>query len=157
LSEAKRPVLTVCSSASFYRHASELAPQLEAQGFEVILPSSVAVMKRTGDFDVSHHKTWYANPGDYHKKTQLVRAHLAEVERGDAILVINDEKHGVPDYIGGNVLMEMAVAFYLGKPIFILNGVPKGSMLEEEIIGMEPVLLRGDVSGLKELYLQRLA
>jgi hypothetical protein len=79
-----------------------------------------------------------------------MRQHFAEVEKGDAILVVNDEKHGVENYIGGNVLMEMTLAFYLHKPIFLLNGVPQGSMLEEEIIGVEPVLLAGRLESLHE-------
>jgi hypothetical protein len=140
--------LTVCSSASFYRHAVELEPQLAVQGFEVILPHSARQMQASGDFDLSHYQTWHTDAGDYHKKTDLMRRHLDAVGRADAILVINDEKRGVPNYIGGNVLIEMALAFYLKKPIFILNDVPKSSMFEEEIIGLEPQCLHGDASDL---------
>ena len=150
MSGARSPIITICSSANFYRHVAELADQLEAQGFTVQIPSSAKAMRETGDFDVSHHRTWLRNPADYKKKTALMREHFAEVEKGDVILVVNDEKHGVANYIGGNVLMEMTLAFYLRKPIFILNGVPEGSMLEEEIIGMEPVLLEGRLEGLRE-------
>ena len=62
------------------------------------------------------------------------------------------EKHGVQNYIGGNVLMEMSLAFWLKKPIYILNELPEESAFEEEIKGMEPVLLHGDVSVLPKLY-----
>jgi hypothetical protein len=152
LSGAASPTLTICSSASFYRHAVELARQLEAQGFAVLLPHSAKQMRDSGDFDLSHYQTWHANPEDYHKKTELMRRHFDEVEKGDAVLVINDEKRGVANYIGGNVLMEMSLAFYLRKPIFILNGVPESSMLEEEIRGLEPVLLGGTIDGLRGRY-----
>lgn len=72
----------------------------------------------------------------------------------DAILVLNYEKHGVQNYIGGNVLMEMALAFYLKKPIYILNEIPEQSNFLEEIIGLNPIVLRGD---LKKLTVQSLA
>jgi hypothetical protein len=142
--------ITICSSANFYKHVAEIADRLEAQGLKVLMPITAKEMRDSGNFDVGRHRTWLQNPEDYHKKTALMRQHFAEVEKGDAILVVNDEKHGVENYIGGNVLMEMTLAFYLHKPIFLLNGVPQGSMLEEEIIGVEPVLLAGRLESLHE-------
>lgn len=140
--------VTICSSASFYRQAVDIQEQLEKAGLKVIVPRTAEKMKTTGDFDVSHYKTWFADASDYHKKAELMRAHFDKVAEGDAILVLNYEKHGVSNYIGGNVLMEMALAFYLKKPIFILNDVPSESPFEEEILGMTPVVLQGDISKL---------
>jgi hypothetical protein len=78
-----------------------------------------------------------------------MRKHFDEVANGNAILVINNEKHGKANYIGGNVLMEMSLAFYQKKPIFVLNGLPHESTFEEELKGMMPVLLNGDLSKIK--------
>jgi hypothetical protein len=100
-------------------------------------------MKASGDFDVSHYKTWFADTADYHKKAELMRGHFDKVADGDSILVLNYMKHGVDNYIGGNVLMEMSSAFYLHKPIYIMNDIPAKSAYLEEIIGMEPVVLHG--------------
>lgn len=112
------------------------------------MPVTATRMKASGDFDVSHYKTWFADANDYDKKGNLMRAHFEEVAKGDAILVINNEKHGTPNYIGGNVLMEMSLAFFLKKPIFILNEIPKDSSFVEEIEGMQPVLLHGDAEAI---------
>jgi hypothetical protein len=147
-----RPIITICSSANFYRQAVEIQDQLIKLGCQVIVPQTATRMKETGDFDVSHYKTWFADAGDYHKKAQLMRDHFAEVEKADAILVLNYEKHGVPNYIGGNVLMEMSLAFWLGKPIFIQNEIPEDSAFEEEIVGMQPIVLHGEASTLPKLY-----
>ena len=147
-----KPIITICSSAAFFKQAVDVQDQLEKFGFEVIVPATATRMKESGDFDVSHHKTWFADANDYHKKAQLMRAHFEEVEKGDAILVLNYEKHGVKNYIGGNVLMEMAIAFWLKKPIFIMNEMPEESAFEEEIRGMEPILLHGDAKALPKLY-----
>lgn len=57
-------------------------------------------------------------------------------------------KYGSNNYIGGNVLMEMAIASYLKKHIFILNDIPSESSYVEEIIGLGPIVLRGDLKKL---------
>lgn len=144
--------VTVCSSADFYKKAIEVQKELENHGLTVILPATAEKMKKSGDYDVSHYKTWLADGNDYGKKTELMNGHFAEVEKGDAILVINEEKRGVPNYIGGNVLMEMTIAFYLRKPIFILNDVPEESAFLEEILGLNPIVLHGSLDGLVEHY-----
>lgn len=147
-----KPIITICSSAAFYKQAVDIQETLSKLGYNVIVPVTATRMKESGDFDVSHYKTWFADAGDYHKKAQLMRTHFAEVEKGDAILVLNYEKHGVQNYIGGNVLMEMSLAFWLHKPIFIQNEIPEDSSFEEEIRGMEPIVLHGDETALPRLY-----
>lgn len=139
-------IITICSSANFYGHVIELKQQLEAQGYTVLVPHNALEMERRNDFEVSHYKTWFANPEDYTKKAELMNRHFDEIAKGDAVLIVNDEKHGVANYIGGNVLMEMAVAFYLKKKIFILNNLPNDSPYEEELKGMLPVCLDGDLA-----------
>ena len=141
-------VITVCSSANFYRQAVDVQSTLEKSGFKVIIPDVAERMKKSDDYDVSHYKTWFGDANDYHKKTALMRGHFDEVERGDVTLVLNYEKHGKANYIGGNVLMEMALAFYLNKPIFILNEIPEDSSFLEELIGLNPIILHGDLENL---------
>jgi hypothetical protein len=141
--------ITICSSANFYRQAVDTQEQLEKRGYSVLVPVTATKMKESGDFDVSHYKTWFADENDYDKKAALMRAHFDEVVKGDAILVLNYEKRGIQNYIGGNVLMEMAIAFHLKKPIFIMNELPTESAFEEEIKGMLPVVLHGKLEDLK--------
>lgn len=144
--------ITICSSASFYKQAVDIQTRLMKQGFTVLIPDSAEKMKQSGDFDVSHYKTWFQDANDYHKKAALMRGHFDKVAEGDGILVLNYEKHGVDNYIGGNVLMEMALAFYLHKPIFILNEIPEGSAFEEEIIGLRPIVLHGQIENFSNEY-----
>lgn len=148
----RMPIITICSSASFYRQAVAVQAELTALGYKVIIPATAEKMKQSGDFDVAHYKTWFGDANDYHKKTALMRGHFEEVAKADAILVLNEEKHGVENYIGGNVLMEMAVAFYLNLPIFISNDIPGESNFLEEIIGLGSVPLHGDLRQLTKLF-----
>lgn len=144
--------ITICSSANFYRQAVDVQEQLASDGFTVIVPVTAEKMKEAGDFEVSHYKTWFADEGDYDKKAALMRGHFDKVAAGDAILVLNYEKNGKANYIGGNVLMEMALAFYLKKPIFIINEIPEDSPFEEEIKGMTPIVLHGRIQDLPAEY-----
>jgi hypothetical protein len=148
MTDTTKPLITICSSANFYRQAGDIQEQLQKLGLEVIIPAMARRMKETGDYEVSNYKTWYADPGDYHKKAELMHGHFEEVAKADAILVLNYEKNGKQNYIGANVLMEMALAFHLRKPIFILNEMPEDSAFEEELKGMMPAILHGKAEDL---------
>ena len=83
-----------------------------------------------------------------HLREKLVRQHLAKIENSDAILVYNDEKNSIPNYIGGSTLIEMAFAFALHKPIFLYNAVPDIAYTDE-ILGLRPVVLHGKLEDIK--------
>jgi hypothetical protein len=144
--QTKKLTVALCASASFYEQMSTVQEQLEALGFIAIVPTAATRMKANNDFDVTHYKTWFADPGDYDKKGELMRDHFNKVAASDAILVLNYEKHGVTNYIGPNVLTEMALMFYLQRPIFVLNELPDPTPFEEELKGMRPVILQGHVA-----------
>lgn len=142
----KKLTITICSSANFYKKAVEVQHQLEKLGYKVIIPHTAEKMKKSGNYDAAHYRTWHKDPKYYDRKTWLMREHFNEVEKGDILLVINEEKHGQPNYIGGNVLMEMALAFHLKKPIYVLNDIPDKSPYLEELIGMQATAMYGDLS-----------
>ncbi|MEO8784893.1 MAG: hypothetical protein ABI221_00975 [Candidatus Saccharimonadales bacterium] len=135
--------IALCCSANFYRQAVAVREQLVKLGFAVIIPEAAEQMRQSGDFDVSHYKTWFGDKNDYYKKTALIKGHFVEIDKADIVLVLNYQKHGVDNYIGGNTLMEMAIAFYRNKPIYILNEMPQESAFLEEIIGLNSIALHG--------------
>lgn len=137
--------ITICSSANFYKHVAEIADELEKWGYKTLIPHNAHKMRESGNYDVDHYKTWYENPDDFDKKRDYMDKHLREVERADAILLVNDEKKGVKGYIGPNGLIEMAVAYYLNKPIYVLNSVAKENNAYEEVLGMGCIILDGDL------------
>lgn len=141
--------LAICASASFYTKVIEFSYILEKAGFEARLPKTAADMKAEGRENEEAYIDWSTNPDGYHSKALLIRGHFDEIEGSDAVLVMNYDKHGKQNYIGPNVLMEMSLAFYLKKPIYILNGIPKDSPLIDEILGLEPIFLEGDITSIK--------
>ncbi len=141
----RKKIITICSSASFYKQVLEIQVSLRKLGFMVKIPSSANLMKRNNNFDVSFYKTWHTDKSTYKKKTALMNSHFKKVLEGDCILVVNYDKNGITGYIGGNGLLEMLVAYLHKKPIYVLN--PIGTyMLTEEVYGLEPIFLNGDLA-----------
>ena len=144
-----KKTIVICSSASFYSQVVEMQKQLHDLGFKVKVPLTVNKMVKSNDFRVETYKTWMERPEDYKRKAYLTRKHFNEIKNGDVILILNYKKNGKDGYIGGAVLNEMAVAFYLKKPIFILNPIDESSSFKEEIYGMQPILIKGNLSKIK--------
>lgn len=140
-----KKIICICASASTYRQALDIGTKLKKMGYKVKVPKTANIMKRNNNFDVSAYKTWYKNKKDYSKKTQLMKGHFKKVIESDAILVTNFEKNGQEGYIGGNTLMEMAIAFHYNKPIFIYNKISEELPVKEEIYGLNPIFLNGDL------------
>jgi nucleoside 2-deoxyribosyltransferase len=140
--------IVLCSSGSFYMHVNEIAAELEKKGYKTVVPATAYKMLKSGDYDIAKVKGWIDNPKLFKIKNQLAMAHFKEVAKGDAVLIVNDDKPDRPNYIGPNATMEWGVAFYLGKPVFILNGVPRDSNYYEEVYGMATVL-DGDFDKIK--------
>lgn len=79
----------------------------------------------------------------------MIDDHFEKIKMSEAILVVNNEKNGIEGYIGGNVLMEMTCAYILKKPIFLWEDVNGDLGFEEEIRGMNPILIGRDLSKIK--------
>lgn len=78
-----------------------------------------------------------------------IREHWDTIQNCDVVLVLNYDKHGVENYIGGNAFLEMGFAYILRKPIFLLNPIPHMPYYETEIIAMKPVVINGDITKIK--------
>lgn len=142
-------IITVCASVDFYKHVNELSKALEMQGHNIIVPATALKMEASGNYKTAEYKTWYQNVDDFSRKKQLMDGHFDEVRKADAILVVNDEKKGIAGYIGGNVLMEMSLAYFEGKPVYVLNQVDVDHPFYEEVIGMNAIILDGDITKIK--------
>lgn len=81
-------------------------------------------------------------------KFDLIKRYHNIIERGDILVVVNQDKGQVVNYIGGNTFIEMAFAHVLDKKIFLLNPVPD-MIYTDEIIAMNPIILNGDLSKVK--------
>ncbi len=138
-------VITICSSVSFYRDVLVIEGEFKKLGFKAMIPQTANKMKKTGNFSVDAHKTWLKDKRDYKKKTKFMNDHFKKVIEADAILVVNNKKNGIEGYIGGNTLMEMTLAYYFKKKIFIWNEIGSKLSIEEEVRGLNPIFIKQDL------------
>ncbi len=78
-------------------------------------------------------------------KGERLRLQKEKVMANDAIVVLNFEKNGQPNYIGGATFLEVYEAFRNDKKIFFYNPLPEG-MLHDELLGIRPVVINGDLN-----------
>lgn len=140
--------ITICGSTAFIEEMEEVSKRLETIGHEVKFPPVSVVNERgetiyTRDYYEQRKSMSLGNVRFWEKHTVNIKNHFAKVAWSDAVLITNYNKNGIDNYIGPNTLMEMGVAFYLGKKIFLLNPVPKIAWAEE-ILGMRPIIIGGD-------------
>lgn len=84
------------------------------------------------------------------RENNYLRVHYKHILESDAVLIVNLEKKGIKNYIGGNVLIEMGQAYVNDKTIFLLNGIPTDVPYTDEIECMDPVCLHGDLKNISE-------
>jgi hypothetical protein len=84
---------------------------------------------------------------DQKMNQDAMREFFPALERCDAVLVLNLERKGIPHYIGGNTFLEMSIAYYLHKPIFLFEPIPDVPY-STEIEAMRPVIIHGDLSNI---------
>jgi hypothetical protein len=145
--------ITLCGSIAFYDEMVLTQKKLEALGHIAYLPPA----EICGEFGqkiptkeyYSIRKTTDAHDGWIWKaKETAMREHFNKVMAADAVLILNYSKNGIENYIGGNTLLEMGVAFHLKKAIFLLNPIPE-MCYQNEILGLQPLVINGDLTLIK--------
>lgn len=141
--------VVVCGSMAFARDMLNAQKILEKKGHQVILPGP------TREYLSGRLKKmasgWGTIEGAKIKIAHnLIRKHYNEIKKGDAILVINKDKNGIKNYIGGNSFLEMGFAYILSKKIYTLNDLPEGlPVFYQELVAMQPISLHGSFNGIK--------
>lgn len=86
----------------------------------------------------------------YQKQNKdAIREFWRLMQGADAVLVVNLDKHGIKNYIGGNTLMEIGFAHVLNQKVFLLNPIPDIPYYKTEIKAIKPIVINGDLSGVK--------
>lgn len=82
-----------------------------------------------------------------HQKYNMdaIRHFWNAMQGADAVLVLNYDKNGIKNYIGGNTLMEIGFAHVLNQKIFLLNPIPEIPYYKTEIEAVKPIIINGDL------------
>jgi hypothetical protein len=86
-----------------------------------------------------------------HQKNNMdaIREFWRIMQGADAVLVLNFDKNGIKNYVGGNTLMEIGFAHVLNQKIFMLNPVPEMSYCRTEIEAVKPIIINKDLTKIK--------
>ncbi|MFA6304696.1 MAG: SET domain-containing protein-lysine N-methyltransferase [Patescibacteria group bacterium] len=71
------------------------------------------------------------------------------MQDADAVLVLNLDKGGIKNYIGGNTLMEIGFAHVLNQKIFLYNPIPEIAYYKTEIQAVKPIIINGNLKKIK--------
>lgn len=145
--------ITICGSIAFFDEMQEAKEKLEALGHEVDLPP-IQVKDENGNMisvkeyyklrkEVTDEGSWI-----WARKKDAIKMHFDKIVWGDVVLVLNYAKNEIDGYVGANTLMEMGLALHLNKPIYLMNKIPEISY-KEEILGMLPTIINGDLNLIK--------
>lgn len=120
--------IVLCGSKKFIPKFFELEKSLKEKGYEVVVPR---------EFIVEIPK----------KEASLL--HFDEINKDDvdALLIVNENKNDIDNYIGANGFAELAFGFYKGRKIYLLNDIYEP--YSEELIAWEVIPLKGNIELIK--------
>lgn len=127
--------IVISGSMSFYDDMQKYADILQKRGLEVVIPEE---------------DDWDSIPASeiMEYKKQVSIKHFDEIasQSTDAILVLNQRKKDIDNYIGANTFAEIAIAFYFKKKIYILNGYYEP--YNDELEGWGAIPLNGNINNM---------
>lgn len=126
-------IITVHASLDFRHKMLAVRDFLEASGFKVILPELRRFQHIRDELGDDRRFTQI--------KASLTKQNMENVEKCDCLLILNYSHRGIKNYIGGNSFLEMVVASYLGKRIYLLNDIPTNMPYTEEIKALRPIVI----------------
>jgi hypothetical protein len=132
--------IAICASMVFTDKMLEVKNQLKELGHEVHISSFVneyvGKSEKEKEEITIYHKT----------QKDAIRKFYEKIKISDAILVLNYDRRGINNYIGGNTLMEIGFAHVLEKKIFLMNPIPDIEYYRSEIESVRPVIIYGDLT-----------
>ncbi len=131
--------ITISGSMHFAQDMLDAQAFLQKNGHQVLVPlftdECVTKPDLNSDFD-------------FLTENDCMMDHFRKIQDSEAVLVINNKRRGISGYIGGSTLMEIGIAKFLGKKIYILNELPDDKELPYifEVKLTRPVILNSDLS-----------
>ncbi|MEK7070257.1 MAG: hypothetical protein AAB966_00450 [Patescibacteria group bacterium] len=135
--------ITVCGSMKFYQEMRLIKESITRLGHIPILPKGIEKEIPVEARDDMSIDEIVAAKIEY----DFIREHFRKIQESDAILVLNYKKKEIEGYIGGNTFLEMGLAFYLQKKIYLLHDIPEMEY-KTEMHAMQPIILHGNIKNI---------
>jgi len=137
--------IVICGSSTFKEKMLEYRDKLKKLGHEPIVHPDYE------DFVKGKKKEIWSQvmSGEHYKAKRsqgYIKWYYNEILNSDGVLILNFDKNGIKNYIGGNTLMEIAFAYVNDKNIFLLNEIPEEVSYVDEIKAMVDNIINDDLS-----------
>jgi hypothetical protein len=135
--------IAICGSLTFHKEMRQVQHDLEKLGHGAYVPKSLDLIENEGFKKPVTVTERLAAEAKYN----FISEHFKKIEKSDAIVVVNPDKHDIHGYIGGNTFLEMGIAFYLKKKIYVLYPLPDMEYTLE-LAAMRPLVLHGNLQAI---------
>lgn len=138
--------IMICGSMTFAKEMLKAKKKLEKLGYKVNVPldtqDHIKNRKLIDDFEADYKHS---------QETNIMKKCFDLIAKSDGILVLNFLKNGIKGYVGTSSLMEIGLAYYLNKKIFLLNPIPKSKdhRFAHELTILNPTILKGNLNLIK--------
>lgn len=138
--------ITLVGSIAFQDKFVEIYNELRKLGHDPVIHEHMFEYSKTS------WEEFHTRDQIEHAKTKIENDYIKwwhqRINESDAILVLNFDKKGIKNYIGGNTLMEIAFAHVGDKDIYLMNPIPKDVPYNEELRAMikDDYILNGDTT-----------
>ncbi|MBN2016039.1 DUF84 family protein [Candidatus Dojkabacteria bacterium] len=141
--------ITICGSISFYKTIRKVEQRLNKLGFETFIP--VGFGKTSQDDEKIKDSLTLEEDAQRKINLDLINEHHRKVQESEGIFIVNLDKNGMKNYIGGNTFLEMGFAFVNNRDIFLYNPIPSNSYTAE-IKAMRPMIINKNLNKVVKYY-----
>lgn len=126
--------IALSGSMKFKEKMKNIAKTLRSDGHSIVFPPLDNFRKKENYLKI---------------KRKLMSKYLQKIKEVEGLLVLNYGKKVrrtqkfVKNYVGGSSFLEMGLAFYYDKKIFLLFKIPSNLPYTEEIKALNPIILDG--------------
>jgi hypothetical protein len=135
--------IAIIGSMKFADDMVKIQKQLQDIGHDAVIPVGAEPHLTDKDFvDNLDDNLEFCITND------IMRRNFHQVADADGVLVLNYKRNGIEGYIGVSALLEMGVAHYLGKKIFLIQKTPSfnDARWAHEVAIMQPTIVHGDLT-----------
>ncbi|MFA6131647.1 MAG: hypothetical protein WC702_01070 [Patescibacteria group bacterium] len=133
---------------SFAKEMVELQNQLRGFGHDVAVPCDAEL--HVGKPDLIDDLD---NDRQHLIENNIIKKCFDLLAGSDAVVFLNLPKNGIEGYIGTSSLMEMGLAYYLGKKIYLMYPHPDPNVHRwaHEVASFKPIVLNSEVELFREV------
>lgn len=134
-SNLKEKRIVICGSMNFYKGMLDCQKKLKQLGINSIVP------EEENDIIFLYNKEQFM---DFKRRVSNLYLRKIRDKNTAGVLIFNEAKNGIENYIGANTLVELAMAFTWNRQIFLFNDIYEP--LEDELLAWKCISLHGDLS-----------